>query len=128
VTPRSLIQLKVRMRSCNKVTYMTSIGDEKPQWLLKYEPTFLLMMNWIVIIYTIRDTCLQFPDLESKVLGTDFVDICSQMGISDWKQWIGNRRNVVAHGKRSWIEVSGDFCLTYLPEEKEPKVRMCPEM
>jgi hypothetical protein len=71
------------------------------------------MQSWIVILYSVRDLCVHYPEF-GGALGCDFSGLCEKLGASsDWKQRIFLRRTIVAHGKTSWISVDEDCNITY---------------
>lgn len=78
------------------------------------------MLNWTIIIFKLKDACETFPDLQ-KALDPEFKAFCKDvLGTPDWRDWICKRRNVVAHGKGTWVELREDWQLTYVPTNGDP--------
>jgi len=99
-----------------------AILEGSDNWKLEYHNSFILILNWTIVIFKLKDACESFPALQ-HTLGDEFNDICKDiLGTPDWRQWICKRRNVVAHGKKTWIElkVAENWALSYIPTSGDP--------
>lgn len=60
-----------------------------------FDSPFVLMQSWIVILYSVRDLCVHYPEFDAA-LGYEFSELCEELGASsDRKKWIFLRRTIV---------------------------------
>jgi len=72
-------------------------------WTLAYNPSYLLLVNWSILIFKCKDLCEACATL-NEALGPEFQSLSKRIlrgSGQSWQEWISARRNIIAHGKNT---------------------------
>lgn len=111
--------LKCLMHTFKDLIYAHERQNETGvHWILEYSPSYILILNWTIIIFNLKDCCEKTGNhLLKVVLGKEFIDIFEQItGGRDFKQWSSKHRNVIAHGGNVSVSIvqTSNFKLKFM--------------